>query len=117
MAACRNEAKDETVRMRRCVLAAMICSAVFWSRPYAAWTARISDHKPNSAQKAPAPEDRVDINHASVEELMRVPGMKRSWANRIVRFRPYRTKQDLLDYGIVSPGVLCADQGGHHRAP
>jgi DNA uptake protein ComE-like DNA-binding protein len=38
----------------------------------------------------------VDINHASVEELLKIPGMTPSWAGRIVRFRPYRTKQDLV---------------------
>jgi len=31
--------------------------------------------------------------------------MTRSWAGRIVRFRPYRTKQDLLEYGIVTSEV------------
>jgi DNA uptake protein ComE-like DNA-binding protein len=59
-----------------------------------------------SAQHAiPAPEARVDINHASVDELMIVPGMTRSWAGRIVRFRPYRTKQDLVDHGVVTSAV------------
>jgi DNA uptake protein ComE-like DNA-binding protein len=49
------------------------------------------------------PEQRIDINHASVEELLKVPGMTRPWAQRIVRFRPYRTKQDLIDQGVM-PG-------------
>ena len=31
--------------------------------------------------------------------------MTQSWAGRIVRFRPYRTKQDLLEYGVVSSEV------------
>lgn len=44
---------------------------------------------------------RVDINHASIEELLKVPGMNRIWAGRIVRFRPYRAKNDLLDRGVV----------------
>ncbi len=48
---------------------------------------------------------RVDINHASLDELVKVPGMTRSWAGRIIRFRPYRTKQDLLDRGVVSSEV------------
>jgi len=47
----------------------------------------------------------VDINHASVEELLKVPGMTPSWAGRIVRFRPYRTKLDLVEYGIVTSQV------------
>ena len=48
---------------------------------------------------------RVDINHASVDELLKVPGMTPSWAGRIVRFRPYRTKQDLVEYGVVTSQV------------
>jgi len=53
----------------------------------------------------PPPDMRVDVNHASVEELMRVPGMTRSWAGRFVRFRPYRTKQDLVELGVVNSDV------------
>jgi DNA uptake protein ComE-like DNA-binding protein len=54
---------------------------------------------------APRPEMRMDINHASVEELLKIPGMTPSWAGRIVRFRPYRTKLDLVEYGIVTSQV------------
>lgn len=46
---------------------------------------------------------RVDINRASVDELLKVPGMTRTWAQRIVKFRPYRSKADLLEQGIL-PG-------------
>lgn len=48
------------------------------------------------------PEQRIDINHASLEQLLKAPGMTRSWAGRIVRFRPYRTKLDLVERGVVS---------------
>jgi DNA uptake protein ComE-like DNA-binding protein len=54
---------------------------------------------------APRPETRVDINHASAGELLKVPGMTPSWAGRIVRFRPYRTKQDLVEHGVVTSQV------------
>jgi competence protein ComEA len=57
-------------------------------------------HK-TSAQ-APAAEARTDINHASMDKLLKVPGMTVIWAQRIVRFRPYRTKDDLLDKGILT---------------
>lgn len=53
----------------------------------------------------PPPEARVDINHATIDELMKVPGMTRSWAGRIVRFRPYHAKNDLLDWGVVPSPV------------
>jgi DNA uptake protein ComE-like DNA-binding protein len=48
---------------------------------------------------------RVDINHATVAELCKVPGMTPTWAARIVRYRPYRSKQDLIDHGIVTTEV------------
>jgi DNA uptake protein ComE-like DNA-binding protein len=54
------------------------------------------------AQHAPPPEMRIDINHASIEELISIPGLTRTWAGRIVRFRPYHTKLELLDQGVVS---------------
>jgi DNA uptake protein ComE-like DNA-binding protein len=60
---------------------------------------------PKTSATAPRPEMRVDINHASVEELLKVPGMTPSWAGRIIRFRPYRTKLDLLERGVVTSEV------------
>ena len=59
---------------------------------------------PQAAPKSkPAPRlaAPVDINHASVGELLKIPGMTSTWAARIVRFRPYRTKRDLLDHGVL----------------
>ena len=58
-----------------------------------------------TSASAPAPEQRVDVNHASVDQLLKVPGLTRGWALRIVRFRPYRTKQDLFEKGVVSSEV------------
>lgn len=60
---------------------------------------------PATSTAAPPPEMRVDINHASLDELLKVPGITRTWGLRIVRFRPYRTKQDLLEQGIVTQEV------------
>lgn len=53
----------------------------------------------------PGPNQRVDINRASIAELLKVPGMTPSWAGRIVRFRPYRAKSDLLQRGVLPSGV------------
>jgi hypothetical protein len=36
---------------------------------------------------------------------MKVPGLTRSWAERIVRYRPYHAKSDLLDKGVVTVEV------------
>jgi DNA uptake protein ComE-like DNA-binding protein len=58
-----------------------------------------------TSDAAPPPAERVDINHATLADLEKVPGMTPSWAARIVRFRPYRTKQDLMDKGVVNSQV------------
>jgi len=58
--------------------------------------------RPRTSALAPRPEDRVDINKATLDELLKIPGMTRVWAARIVRFRPYRSKQNLVGQGILS---------------
>jgi len=55
----------------------------------------------------PAEDDRVDLNTASLERLMKLPGMTRVWAARIVKFRPYRRKDELVDRGVVTSEVYA----------
>lgn len=40
-----------------------------------------------------------------MDELLKVPGMSQEWAAQIVRFRPYRTKEDLVEKGMVTAQV------------
>lgn len=60
---------------------------------------------PRSSQTAysaiPSASALIDVNHCSADELLAIPGMTRVWANRIVRFRPYRTKADLEEQGVI----------------
>jgi len=66
---------------------------------------RDSSGTPKTSPAAPPASQRVDINHASLDELLKVPGLTQGWAVRVVRFRPYRTKQDLFDKGVLSGEV------------
>ena len=70
----------------------------------ALWSAA-PQRAPAKSHPAPPAEARVDINHASVGELLKVPGMTATWAGRIVRFRPYRGKQDLVERGVLPADV------------
>jgi len=105
LAAGTAEAENGAVRARRKLagLAVAILSVCLQA------TAQNQDRDPYRASKttatAPSPQTRTDINHASVDELLKVPGMTRSWAGRIVSFRPYRTKQDLVDRGVLTSEV------------
>ncbi len=66
---------------------------------------RDSSRIPKTSANGPGPEDRVDINHARLNELLKVPGMTPSWAGRIIRYRPYHAKSDLLQRGVVPDAV------------
>ncbi len=77
------------MQLRRLVFAVALLGGVWGWRPASGMTA-----------KAPAAE-RLDLNHASLDELLKLPGMTRTWAMRIVRYRPYRVKSDLLNRGIL----------------
>lgn len=92
----RGKAENGAVKKR--LHLALLAAAIFCaSLPCLAHTA--------AGPRTPPPEARVDINHASVDELMKVPGMTQSWAGRIVRFRPYRTRLDLVERGVVTGPV------------
>jgi DNA uptake protein ComE-like DNA-binding protein len=89
------------------VLGAVVLGAVLFGQP-SSWAA--GREPPRAARSIPLPEARVDINHASIDELMKVPGMTRTWAGRIVRFRPYRAKSDLLERGVLPGDVYSRIQ-------
>jgi len=56
-------------------------------------------HKAHAAKKA-AP--KVDINSASKEDLMKLPGVGEATAQKIVDGRPYKSKGELLTKKIVT---------------
>jgi len=75
------------------------------------WAAR-------AERQPPDPEDRLDLNTATPAQLMKLPGMTQVWAARIVRFRPYLRKDDLVNRGVVTGEVYAriADWVVAHRA-
>jgi DNA uptake protein ComE-like DNA-binding protein len=67
-----------------------------------ACSAAISPQAPHAPEQTKVPEgQRLDVNHASLEELEKLPGITQIWAERIVRFRPYHAKSDLRNQGVI----------------
>jgi competence protein ComEA len=62
-----------------------------------------------AAKKPLAPGDRIDLNRASVVDLMRLPGVGRKKAEAIVALRqraPFKRLEDVLTVKGISPGWL-----------
>lgn len=62
-----------------------------------------------AAKKPLAASERIDLNRASVVELMRLPGLGRKKAEAITALRsraPFRRLEDVLAVKGVSPGWL-----------
>jgi hypothetical protein len=56
---------------------------------------------PTEKQRTPAPyADKLDLNHASLEQLQRLPGVGVVWAPKLLSGRPYYTEGDLARDGI-----------------
>ena len=67
-----------------------------------ATAAKPATHSAASAKQATAPAaDLVDINTASVEELMALPGIGEIYAKKIVAGRLYKSKYELVTRRIV----------------
>jgi competence protein ComEA len=64
---------------------------------------------PALAKDPLGPSERIDVNHAGVSQLMRLPGVGRKKAQAIVAHRkqhPFRSASDLLQVKGVRPAWL-----------
>jgi DNA uptake protein ComE-like DNA-binding protein len=48
------------------------------------------------------PHALVDINRASEDDLASLPGISKAEARKIIEGRPYRSKDDLVNKGVIS---------------
>jgi DNA uptake protein ComE-like DNA-binding protein len=49
----------------------------------------------------------VDVNSASLEQLSALPGIGKVYGERIIKNRPYRAKNELVDKGVVPESVYA----------
>jgi hypothetical protein len=60
---------------------------------------------PMAAQKAPAAAEKLDLNTASEQELRQLPGIGDVHSKAIVKGRPYRGKDELVERKILTQSV------------
>lgn len=78
--------------------------------PLPAHTAPLTTSAPRAARKQPPTAGSINLNTASIQELMRLPGIGESYARRVVAYRQehgrFRSVDDLINVKGIGPKKL-----------
>jgi len=93
-------------------------AATHGGKSTAAMASASKEHSTHKAKSA-AHRERIDINSATKEQLMTLPGVDDAMADKIIAGRPFKAKTDLLhksivtktEYSKVSSHIIAKQEG------
>jgi len=92
--------------MKRLLLAIAVMLLTFVGPVVAAdKDAKATAKTPSAAQKAPAAAEKLDLNTATEQELSELPGIGEARSKAIIKGRPYKGKDELVERKILTQSV------------
>ena len=80
--------------------------ALLFTMPLAVSVAQTSASKAAAAAATAAtPDNKLDINTATADQLKAFPGIGEAYSKRIIDGRPYTAKNQLVSRGVLPEGV------------
>ena len=88
--------------MKKAMSVSVLCMLVLGCLSLPVWAqAKKATPPPAKTATAQAPAALVDINSATKEELMKLPGIGEAYSDKIIKGRPYKGKNELVSKNIV----------------
>ena len=92
--------------MKRLLLLTLVTFLTFAGPAVAAdKAAKAGEKMPAAAQKAPSTSEKLDLNTATEQELAALPGIGDVRSKAIVKGRPYKGKDELVERKILTQSV------------
>jgi competence protein ComEA len=101
-----NIVKLKEIIMKRLLLAIVVMLLTLVGPAVAAdKDAKAAAKTPMAAQKAPAAAEKLDLNTATEQQLSELPGIGEVRSKAIIKGRPYKGKDELVERKILTQSV------------